>query len=77
MVPNGSGDDLAASFSIDSAHTALQFIIKGQGVKFDVVDMVADAEKREDVPDGEKIKRCRYMMINSGVGFVANVNVSA
>ena len=36
LIPNGSGNDFAATFNIRDAKRALDFIIKGDLLKFDV-----------------------------------------
>jgi hypothetical protein len=66
------------SFNIDSVAKGLEYGIKGEGVKMDVIDVVLDHKDRESISSSKKKENyCRYMLLNAGVGFVANVNRSA
>lgn len=78
VFPNGSGNDFAASFDNKTVQEGLNHLLKAQAVKVDVADFVFDHESRDEVPKDEKYdQKCRYMILNNGVGFVAKVNAGA
>lgn len=42
MIPNGSGNDFAAAFKLSDIQTALDYILAGELVDFDVCKVIVD-----------------------------------
>ena len=52
IVPNGTGNDLAHTFGIDSTNgieTAMKFLMAGHVVRIDVIKLLLDYESEEEI----------------------------
>ena len=51
ILPNGSGDDTAGGLGLEynEIEKALSYIVKGQVIKTDVIEVLIDHEKIEDI----------------------------
>jgi diacylglycerol kinase family enzyme len=52
-IPNGTGDDTCGSFGIDigDINQALEFLIKGNTIKVDVIKILIDFESEKEIID--------------------------
>ncbi|CDW81011.1 diacylglycerol kinase [Stylonychia lemnae] len=74
FLPNGTGNDTIRQFSAHNLETALDFLIKGQAIKYDLTMSIADSETEEEVPAEEKSTRIKYELVNNGFGLFARAN---
>lgn len=51
FLPNGTGDDTCGSFGIDigGINQALEFLIKGNTIKVDVIKILIDYENEQEI----------------------------
>lgn len=50
FIPKGKSNDICSDMSIESVDRALDFIIKGQVIKLDLIEALIDYENEESVP---------------------------
>lgn len=49
FIPNGSGNDTLRSFGVTDIVKAMDFIVKGEIIKMDLIKMLMDYETEEDI----------------------------
>ncbi|CDW74738.1 transcriptional regulator [Stylonychia lemnae] len=77
FIGNGSGNDTLIQFNANDIQRALDFIVKGDLLKYDVGKVLLDYENEEDVPPEQINSNLRYSLINSVFGVSAKINHSA
>lgn len=63
FVPNGSGNDTLRAFGVTDIAKSLDYIVKGDLFKTDLVKVLMDYENEEDIPTeakAERINKYRY-----------------
>lgn len=82
LIPNGSGDDACGclSLQVNDALTALNFVVKGDLIKVDIIKILIDVDSEEELynrlnsESDLKIENyLRYSFINSGLCISANI----
>eukprot|EP00347_Sterkiella_histriomuscorum_P012216 403369450 len=73
FIGNGSGNDTLIQFNANSIGKALDFIVKGQLIKYDVAKVLIDYEREEDIPEEKVNSNLRYSIINSVFGVSAKI----
>ena len=82
LIPNGSGDDACGclSLQVNDALTALNFVLKGDLIKVDIIKILIDVDSEEELynrlnsESDLKIENyLRYSFINSGLCISANI----
>ena len=75
LIPNGSGNDFNTSFGVIKTNLdlALDFIIKGNTMKIDVVNCILDYEKLDDIPENKVFTNFRYSCVSIMFGFLAKI----
>lgn len=71
LIPNGTGNDTCGGLLIDTLAESLNYIKKGDLVKVDVLRVLMDYPKEEDIK-GDVNKHLRYSIINSNLCLTAN-----
>lgn len=65
LIPTGKANDLAGALSINDVDRGLDYIIKGQNIRIDLMKILIDHEKEEDIPQAE-LKNClRYALMHT------------
>lgn len=77
FLPNGSGNDTCTSMGVLNLNDALDYIINAEVIAIDTIKCLIDYEREEDVPENEKISKCRHMIINGCIAMPARVVVEA
>ncbi len=86
FIPNGTGDDTCGSFGIDigDINQALEFLIKGNTIKVDVIKILIDFESENEIIDSQKNdesilieNHLRYSIINTSLCTSANCSKNA
>lgn len=77
IVPNGSGNDLANCFKLDSVEKSLEWLIHGDIISIDVNRCIFDADSIDEIPEAERRNKFRYSIINAASGFIGKVVHSA
>ena len=86
FIPNGTGDDTCGSFGIDigDINQALEFLIKGNTIKVDVIKILIDFESEKEIIDSKKNdesilieNHLRYSIINTSLCTSANCSKNA
>lgn len=72
FIPNGTGNDLCAAIELSTFEEGLDYLLKGNTIKMDVMEAVLDHESREEVmqkakdtPSFNPFKHLRYSCINT------------
>lgn len=76
-LPNGSGNDTLRSFWINDLTKALDYIVKGDLLKVDLVKVLIDHETEESISEKDRVACLRYQLINSSYSIPARVNLGA
>ena len=50
FIPNGSGNDTLRALGVTDIAKALDYIVKGEIIKFDLVKVLMDYEHEDDIP---------------------------
>jgi diacylglycerol kinase family enzyme len=75
FIPNGTGNDASRALSIYDVNQALDYIVKGDVIKFDLTRVLLDHEyPPEDTNSKEYISHYRYQIINSSFNVPAKIN---
>ena len=77
LIPNGSGNDFNSSFGTKQVGNALDFLVKGDTIKIDLIACTLDYERREDIPEDKLLNHFRYSVISNFFGVIANIIHSA
>ncbi|CDW71902.1 diacylglycerol kinase [Stylonychia lemnae] len=77
FVGNGSGNDTLRQFGVLDIDQALNFIVKGDLLKYDVVKILIDYQNEKDIPDNALYNHHRYSIINTVIGLMAKINHNA
>lgn len=73
FLPNGSGNDTCRTIESNDIAVALDYIVKGQIFKIDIIKVLSDYEKEEDIPEELKDVHLKYCLINSVFGISAKI----
>ena len=75
LIPNGSGNDFNSSFGVVKSNIdlALDFIIKGNTMKIDVVKCILDYDKLEDIPEDKVFTNFRFGCLSMMFGLIAKI----
>lgn len=73
FIPNGSGNDTCLQFSANDVGKALDFIVKGNIIKYDIGKTLLDYETEEEIPPESLISNLRYTVLNSVFGVSAKI----
>ena len=73
FLPNGSANDTNLSFGVNNLDQALDYLIKGESMKMDIVSCLIDYQKVEDIPQDKLLNHHRYSIICAGTGIVAKI----
>ncbi len=73
FIPNGSANDTNSSFGCLNIETAIDYIIKGDTIKMDIVKIMLDHEKEEDITLDNKHNLMRYGFLSFVFGLPAKV----
>lgn len=65
------------SLGIFDVDKAIDFILKGDLISYDLIRVTLDSEDFESIPDGEKVLRSRYSLLNTAYSVAARVNHGA
>ena len=77
FVPNGSGNDMLRALGVTDIAKALDYIVKGDLLKADLVKVLLDCENESDIPLDDKEERrskYRYQLVNSSFNVPAKLN---
>ena len=72
-IPNGSGNDTATVFTVDSPNKALDYLIKGDTVKMDIERVLVDYERVEDIPPEEVRSHIKYQLDIGSFSMLARI----
>jgi diacylglycerol kinase family enzyme len=72
-IPNGSGNDTCRSLNSNEVGIALDYIVKGNIFKTDIIKVISDYENEAEIPDDKKDINLRYCLINSVFGVTAKI----
>lgn len=70
LLPNGSGNDACGGIKVDTMEQAIDYLVKGDIIKMDVIKCHIDIEPGEEVENMNN--HLRYSIINSGLCLVAD-----
>ena len=77
FIPNGSGNDTLRPLGVTNLAKSLDYIIKGDLLKVDLTRCLIDADTEDEIPEDEKFKRLRYVLLNTCIGLPSRVNYEA
>ena len=72
-IPNGSGNDTCRTLNSNEVGIALDYIVKGNIFKTDIIKVISDYENEEEIPEDQKDMNLRYCLINSVFGITAKI----
>ena len=75
LIPNGSGNDFNSSFGVvrTNLDLALDYIIKGDTMKIDIIKCLVDYENFEEIPEDKVFTNFRYIICGLTSGLVAKL----
>ena len=73
LIPNGSCNVLNMSFGVKQIGAALDFVVKGDTIKMDLMACLYDYERKEDIPEDKLLNHFRYSVICSNFGGIARI----
>lgn len=74
LIPTGKSNDYASQLSIKDVDRALDYIIKGQKIRLDLIKVLIDHEHEQDIPESE-LKNClRYSLMHTSYSTSSKAN---
>ena len=74
FIGNGSGNDTCIQFGSNNIATALDFIVKGNLIKYDVAKVLLDYEDENQIPETQRNNNLKFSIINSVFSVSAKIN---
>lgn len=82
IIPNGSGNDLAATLTLRDPEKAVDIIIRGESVPIDAGKVIVDAHSEEELrkeckTETELRERTRYYFVVMGIGLLNRASIKS
>lgn len=77
FVPNGSGNDMCAALMIKDLDKALDYLIKGDIFKMDIIKVLIDHESEAEITSEKKTDFLRYEINNNDFGLSSRASYTA
>jgi diacylglycerol kinase family enzyme len=65
FIPNGKANDICSIFSIDSIDRALDYIIKGQTIRMDLMKVLIDYNHENEIPPDKIFTHLKYAILQT------------
>lgn len=77
LIPTGKQNDFASALSLKDVDRALDYIIKGQKIRLDIIKVLIDYDHEQDIPEKEIKNHLRYSLMHTSYSVSSKPNKKA